>query len=112
MLVGAHPRRSPMGKCRSPGQMPMWRGRDPREMPGHLGWNGANDRLQTSVFSFRYLAESFESQKHALRKEVHTPRCAPVIADETHWSEDTPGLLPKNLARCALTLRSSEGVLA
>src|SRR5258708_3397467 len=112
MLVRAHPRRSAMGKCRSPGRMPMWRGRDPREMPGHRGWNGANDRLQTSVFSFRYLAESFESPKHAFAEgSPHTPN-APLIADGTHWSEDTQGLLPKNLARCALTPRSSKGVLA
>jgi hypothetical protein len=30
----------------------------------------------------------------------------------THWSEDTLGLPPKNLAWCALTPRSSKGFLA
>jgi hypothetical protein len=76
-----------------PERTPAWRGKDLREMPTRLEWNAGNDKLKSSLFSFRDLAERFEPPEHT--KEVHATRCTLMIADGTHWSEDTLGLPPK-----------------
>jgi hypothetical protein len=71
----------------------MWQGKDPEEMPTRLERNAANDESQSSIFSFRDLADRFEPQKDT--KEVHATRYLLVIAAGTHWSEDTLGLPPE-----------------